>query len=55
MIARHGSEAWDPTPANLKMIRAWNAGCLATITGRPHYEEGNEHTTTSAGTSASKG
>ena len=46
MIARHGSEAWDLTPANLKMIRAWNTGCLATITGRPHHEEGNEYTTT---------
>ena len=46
MIARHGGEAWDLTPANLKMIRAWNTGCLATITGRLHHEEGNEYTTT---------
>ena len=46
MIARHGSEAWDLTPANLKMIRAWNTGCLATITSRPHHEEGTEYTTT---------
>ena len=31
MVARHGSEAWDLTPANLKMIRAWNTGCLGLI------------------------
>ena len=44
-IARHGSEALDLTPANLKMIHAWNAGRLATTTGRAHHEEGDEHAT----------
>ena len=38
--AMHGSEAWDLTPANLKMIRAWNTGCLGTTTGRAHHKEG---------------
>ena len=44
--AMHGSEAWDLTPANLKMIRAYDTGRLATITGRVHHEEGDERTTT---------
>ena len=45
MIARHGAEAWDLTPANVKMIRGWNISCLVTITGREYKEEGNDYTT----------
>ena len=33
-------------PGSVLLEHRLNAGCLATITGRPHHEEGNEHTTT---------
>ena len=42
VVAGHGSEVWDLTPTNLGTICAWDAGRLATTTGRERHEEGDE-------------